>query len=219
MTMYQRIVDALKDRVSDEYLAVDLSLKDMCIEIWADSVLGDWEASLFDQCSDKDCRDFLLAFLHGRSNINKIGFSTSFELAKLLSIKGDLIRKEAETILLDKKILKAPPVQRYLDWAYLGSSARYEPLCIRLLDVCQEDFRDGVFLACYRLNTPRIYRSLVEHFSEWIEIDGWGTATGELGALKHFLGKWDVTPGFCEHGILRDKLKALRGIEGVGVGF
>ena len=71
---------------------------------------------------------------------------------------------------------------------------------MKCLDLCEEDFRDGLFLACYRLNTPDIYSSLVRHFSEWIEKDpDWGKGTGEQLALERFLQKWDQTPGYTKH--------------------
>jgi hypothetical protein len=198
--MYQRIAQALAGRISQKDLMVDDSWGDMCIEIGMDVK---WNECLFDHCGDLDCRDFMLSFLHGE--LNKVGFSTAFELAKLLAMKGVLIKEEAEAFLLDVSILDSPPLSLSLFWAYLGSSKEYESICIRLLDGYREDFRDGVFLACYYLNTPCIYRSLIEHFSKWIAKPEWGNGTGEMGALEEFLAKWDQTHGFNEHRELHAK--------------
>jgi len=210
MTIYQRITDVLVERVGAENVDIDPSgdypFEDGCVEPQVD--VG-WDECLFDRCGDKDCRDFLLAFLNKEANF---GFNTSFELAKLLSIKGALVRKEAEAILLNKKILKSPTREMFLEWSYLGSSMRYEPICHKIFDsfqdVCCDDLWDGIFLASYRLNTPRIYQSLVKYFLERIEINGWGENTGGLKAVGQLLNKWDATPSFCEHRTLREKWNA-----------
>ena len=53
---------------------------------------------------------------------------------------------------------------RQLLYAYLGSSMQYENKIIELLDVIPEDFRDGLFMACYRLNTFAICCKFLHRF-------------------------------------------------------
>ena len=68
------------------------------------------------------------------------------------------------------------------------------------MNLCEEDFRDGLFLASYRLNTFDIYTSLVKHFAEWIKKDpDWGNGTGECLALERFIKKWNLNPIYRLH--------------------
>ena len=210
MTICQRIANVLVRRVGAENVDVDQSCAPPFTSGYVEpSIDVGWDECLFDRCGDNDCRDFLLAFLNKEANY---GFNTSFELAKLLSIKGSLVKEEAEAVLLNKEILEDPFAGRVLEWSYLGSSMRYEPICLKIFDsfqdVCCDDLWDGIFLASYRLNTPRIYQSLVKYFLERIEINGWGENTGGLVAVRQLLYKWDATPGFSEHRTLREKLNA-----------
>ncbi len=60
----------------------------------------------------------------------------------------------------------------------------------RLLDQVPEDGRDGLFLACYRLQSEKLDRKLIEKFTKWGE-EGWCLgATDELYALEQFIAKW-----------------------------
>lgn len=73
-------------------------------------------------------------------------------------------------------------------------------MCAKLRTLPEEDFRDGLFLACYRLNTFNIYKNLVKYFSEWIGKDSdWGYGTGERWALEKFIKKWNSNPKYNLH--------------------
>src|SRR5881394_821246 len=109
-------------------------------------------------------------------------------LSKLLSQKGRLV---SETI---------DPLLRSLDWSswssyqlflsYLAVRDDGAELASRLLDQVPEDARDGLFLACYRLQSTALDRKLIDKFLEW-GAEGWSPeSTGELYALEQFIAKW-----------------------------
>ena len=64
-------------------------------------------------------------------------------------------------------------------------------ICAQMLDRVPEDFRDGLFTACYFAETPALRSRLLEKFAEWTADPTWsGGATGEWEWLGAFLKKW-----------------------------
>jgi hypothetical protein len=79
----------------------------------------------------------------------------------------------------------------FLIWLALARMPDGENLAIKMLDIVTDDFRDGLFLACYRIRTPRIFNKLERCFLEWIAADvTWGQGTGEIYCLKKFIDLW-----------------------------
>ena len=152
---------------------------------------------LFDGCSMEETRHLLDVFC-STSYPEVFSWQVCSELSKLLAKDGKLIERIAEEFIFSDQANHFRDTALHL--AYFATDIKWEAWCLKCLDLCEEDFRDGLFLACYRLNTPDIYSSLVRHFSKWIEKDpDWGKCTGEGLALERFLQKWDQTPGYTMH--------------------
>ena len=157
---------------------------------------------LFDGCSTEEIRHLLEAFC-SVSYYEIFSWQVCCELGKLLAKDGKLIERIAEGFIFSDQVNHFRETALHL--SYFATDLKWEAWCLKCLDLCEEDFRDGLFLACYRLNTPDIYSSLVRHFSEWIEKNpNWGKGTGEQLALERFLQKWDQTPGYTKHAPLHD---------------
>jgi len=152
---------------------------------------------LFDGCSIEETRHLLEVFC-STSYPEVFSWQVCCELGKLLAKYGKLIEGKAEDFIFSDQANHFRETALHL--SYFATDQKWEAWCLKCLDLCEEDFRDGLFLACYRLNTPDIYSSLVRHFSKWIEKDpDWGKGTGEGLALERFLQKWDQTPGCTMH--------------------
>ena len=157
---------------------------------------------LFDGCSMEETRHLLEVFC-STSYPEVFSWQVCSELSKLLAKDGKLIERIAEEFIFSDQANHFRDTALHL--AYFATDIKWEAWCLKCLDLCEEDFRDGLFLACYRLNTPDIYSSLVRHFSKWIEKDpDWGKGTGERLALERFLQKWDQTPGYTMHAHLHE---------------
>jgi hypothetical protein len=61
---------------------------------------------------------------------------------------------------------------------------------MQLLDVVGDDFRDGLFIACLRINSEELDRKLIRKFPEWEEEGAALHDTGNIYALQQFLTKW-----------------------------
>ena len=152
---------------------------------------------LFGDCTENEMVKLLLAFC---SPLYSYLFSWQVccELSKLLAKKGKLISRIAENFIFPDKTNHFRKVSLHL--SYLATDTKWEKYCLSCIDLCEEDLRDGLFLACYRLNTFDIYTSLVKYFSEWIKKDpDWGNGTGEYLALERFIKKWNLNPTYRLH--------------------
>ncbi len=75
--------------------------------------------------------------------------------------------------------------------SYLGSVKGADAQIRRLLDIVPEDGRDGLFVACWKSQSARVQKKLLEKFERWIEDDpDFGSGTGEAAWLGAFLAKW-----------------------------
>ena len=142
---------------------------------------------LFEKCSDEE---FILLFT-ALIGMKPLHWDIAFEIAEYLPEKGSLIQ---DILWLDDCI--ADPLRGFnqLLLAYLGCNQKYETEVIKLLDIIPEDARDGLFLACFHLNTPLIFRKLIEKFTQWINADPYyGIGSGEGKFLKKFIVLWHKT--------------------------
>ncbi len=130
-------------------------------------------------------------------------WNLNLEFAKLLALKGNLLNRELFAVLENHADVRWS--EYFLHQAFYGSSKQYEEKVLSLLDEAPEDGRDGIFIACYRLNTTRIHQKLVKCFRRWMQDADWGVGTGEYQALLRFMTLWDETPGFASHKTLRVK--------------
>ena len=147
---------------------------------------------VFDGCTDEQAKLFLDAFLDSSISMD---WATSVQLCKLLSKRGRLVRNKIETILKTHQFVSCS--QHVLFLSYLALAEDGATQALRFLDVAPEDGRDGLFLACYLLNTPELDRKLQEKFLQW-EAEGWSpTCTGELQWLQQFICRWLGTYSFA----------------------
>ena len=152
---------------------------------------------LFDGCTENEVVELLKAFCSPLYT-DLFSWQVCCELSKLLAKKGKLISQRAESFIFPDRTNHFRKVPLHL--SYLATDIKWEECCLSCLDLCEEDFRDGLFLACYRLNTFDIYASLVKHFSEWIKkYTDWGNGTGECLALEKFIKKWNLNPTYRLH--------------------
>jgi len=140
---------------------------------------------IFDDSSDAQVKTFLDAFLtHGLS----VSWSVSEQLCKLLSARGRLVGETMDRLLTTLEWSSCSQDQLFL--SYLAVREDGAALGIRLLDQVPEDARDGLFLACHRLQSEALDRKLIGKFVEW-GAGRWSPgSTGELYALQQFIVKW-----------------------------
>ena len=152
---------------------------------------------IFDDCSKDEIIKLLLSFCSSSYYV-RFSWQVCCELSKLLSKHGKLIAEEAENFIFADKVNHFRNVALHL--SYLSTDVKWEEFCVACIDICEEDYRDGLFLACYRLNTFSIYKSLVEHFEGWMKKNpDWGKGTGEYGAFEKFIQKWNLEPAYTLH--------------------
>lgn len=154
---------------------------------------------VFDSLPDEDAAELMTAFCDGLF----LGWGVSRELSKLLAKRGNLIDKRGAALVMSRQ-------ERddlfCLQLAFLGSNVKWEPLCIRYLDSLAEGQREGLFLACYRLNTTFIYWALVDKFTAWAMEDPNWRFRSEVDMLARFLELWERMPGYWLHKSLFDLL-------------
>ena len=141
--------------------------------------------SIFTECSDDELRLLFNAVIYRKP----LDFDIIREICKMLPEKGYLVQDKLEKIIFESEFDYS---NHQMLFAYLGSDKKYEAKTIELLDTVPADFRDGLFIACDRLNTPAITRKLFEKFTREItENNCYGAGTGEDAVLKQFIKKWE----------------------------
>ena len=142
---------------------------------------------LDDKCIFSDCSDSeLIQLFNAVITHYPLDWDISCEVCKMLPRKGYLVKEKLEKIIFN-------PTFDYCDQlllAYLGGALQYEDYIIDFLDKIPEDFRDGIFLACYKLNTSTISCKLVKKFTQWITDPDFGNGTGEEYYLDKFVELW-----------------------------
>ena len=138
------------------------------------------------KATEKETKILLDDFVCNRT---RIGFGLSCQLARLLSEKGWLVAKKMDRIL-EKTDWRRYGIPQLL-LSYLAVKPDGAELAKKLLDVVPEDWRDGLFLACWKIKDKRLHAKLLRKFEEWFTKDeAWGGGTGEDGWLRRFISKW-----------------------------
>jgi hypothetical protein len=140
---------------------------------------------IFDDCSDAQSKLFLESFL---TNGLSVSWSVSEQLSKLLSKRGLLVSETMDPLLARLDWRCCSHQQLFL--SYLAVRDDGAVLAVRLLDEVREDFRDGLFLACFKLKSAELDRKLMKKFIEWAKGRWSPGETGELYALEQFITKW-----------------------------
>lgn len=143
------------------------------------------ENCLYDSCDNPTAKWLLQDFIASNSIV---GFSVNCELAKLLSKRGRLVQKEMDSIIKTRNWENFSSNPLLL--SYLAVMTDGVLRAKTLLDVVHEDSRDGIFIACLRMESRSLDFKLMDKFREWGLDSSWGSGTGELGALHAFIKKW-----------------------------
>ena len=118
-------------------------------------------------------------------------FDLSLQLSRLLAENGRLVSQTMEKMFAKSGWPLGGEIGNYLLLSYLATMDDGANWAISLLDVVPEDARDGLFMACWKMDGLDVQEKLREKFSEWIAADpDWGLGTGEGGWLSCFLAKW-----------------------------
>jgi len=143
---------------------------------------------IFDGIGKAEEKDLLEFFVSEDPSKAHVDWACSCELSKLFVKEGHLIAPLAEAAV-NRAIDNWFGTQQ-LWLSYLGRMREGETLAIKMLEVVEENFRDGLFLGCFHLNTKPIFEKLENCFLQWTQEEGWGTATGEIRALRYFIDRW-----------------------------
>jgi hypothetical protein len=183
----------LRKRQDIESIApADPSSDQGCLGCWGGPDYFDDEC-IYDPCDDATARWLLEDFLYGRSQVDG---HISGELSKLLSKRPYAIADMMAHLIdrLDHRPSDSIYSYHNLAWSYFANRADGETRALQLLDLVPEDCRDGLFLACYKLNTPAIYEKMKRKVREWYaDYKFWGSGTGERGRVAQMVKKWDKT--------------------------
>ena len=141
---------------------------------------------IFGDLDDEDAKFLLESFIDFRSLYH---FDLALQLACLLAERGTLVRARMGRIIA--KTDWSSYGSNGLLLSYLGSVKGADAQIRRLLDIVPEDGRDGLFVACWKSQSVRVQKKLLEKFESWIDADSdFGSGTGEAAWLGAFLAKW-----------------------------
>ena len=118
---------------------------------------------IFKECSEEELTLLFSALIENKA----LNWDIALEIAKLLPEKGYLIE---DKFSIDDWAANPFYGFNQLLLAALGSDQKYESEIIKLLDAVPVDARDGLFMACEALNTPAVFRKLMEKFTQWINL-------------------------------------------------
>lgn len=137
------------------------------------------------EATDDEARFILNDFV---GNKTYCGWSLNCQMARLLSERGLLIAKKMNKII--EKTDWSRGVNTLL-LSYLAVKSDGAEWAKKLLDIVPNDARDGLFLACWKINDRKLQSKLLRKFEKWLTTDAtWGGGDRENVWLKHFLGKW-----------------------------
>ena len=157
---------------------------------------------IFDECKD-DVKTAMLEFYFSTQGLSvSFNWDVNVEFAKLAAKHGKLVEQRAEEFF--PKNFTDEWGTYFLHMAYFGSSSKYERELARLIEVSPEDGRDGLFVGSWFSQSELVQQTLMKEFCKWIESPSFGDGTGEMQALRSFIGKWERTiTGFAksEHGV------------------
>ena len=134
--------------------------------------------------TDDEARIILRDFI---GNKTLCGWSLNCQMARLLSEKGQLVAKRMDKLI---EMNDWSNGKHTLLLAYLAVKPDGAAWANKLLDSVSF-FRDGLFLACWKIRDKRLQAKLLRKFEEWFtEDEAWGSGTGEDGWLGRFISKW-----------------------------
>ena len=157
---------------------------------------------IFDTCTE-DIKAALLEFYFSPQGLSvSFNWDVNVEFAKLAAKHGGLVEQRAEGFF--PKNFTDEWGTYFLHMAYFGSSDKYEQELARLIEISPEDGRDGLFVGSWFSQSELVQQILMKEFCKWIDDFSFGGGTGEMQALRSFIGKWERTiTGFTksEHGV------------------
>lgn len=148
---------------------------------------------VFDVLSDEQSARLLKFYLSERGLDALFNWEINVELAKLSAKRGFLVRGEAEQCLY-VGFEKEHWIDNVLRVAYFGSDIRYEK---RLVDLIEKrtgdcgDGYDGLFIACWFMNSPRVDTALAERFVDWLQNDTLDRGGCSLTDVFRLIDKWE----------------------------
>jgi hypothetical protein len=169
----------------------------------------------FDEVCIYDCVDDVTAcwllndWLDGQV---QVGWECHCELSKLLAKRGHLIRDKVESVV---RQIASGEVSFGSDLclSFLPSMKDGEQLAYGLLDIASADRRDGLFRACYTLNTDLIYEAFKSSVRRWAAADVcWRNGTGEAWLVNRMVDKWDQTFPDGNHADIRQLCQRVLGL-------
>ena len=152
---------------------------------------------IFDECTD-DIKTALLEFYFSPQGLEvSFNWDVNVEFSKLAAKNGSLVELRAERFF--PKNFADEWGTYFLHMAYFGSSDKYERELARLIEISLEDGRDGLFVGSWFSQSDLVQRTLMRAFCKWADDSSFGGGTGEMQALRSFIGKWKRTiPGFTK---------------------
>ena len=167
---------------------------------------SDRDDCIYDPADDATGRQLLNDWLDGAPNVC---WNTHCELSKLLARRGHLVRERVEPIIRELTALApgeggfSPWREHQLSLSFLAKMADGEALAVHLLGGVPEDFRDGLLLACYTLNTRPIYEAVKASVRRWAA-ELWCGGTGEKWLIHRMVERWDRTFPGEDHADIRE---------------
>jgi hypothetical protein len=161
---------------------------------------------IYDAVDDRTALWLLNDWIDDATNL---GFDVHCELSKLLSKRGRLVHDRVEPIIRRLAALKegeggfTPWSQYQLLLSYLCQMPDGEALAIHFLYHVPEDFRDGLLLACYKMNTPAIYEAVKAAVRRWYAGFWCAGSTGESSLIHQMVQQWDQTFPGSDHEDIR----------------
>ena len=147
---------------------------------------------IFDDCSIKAKRILISYFLSEDFLSRDFNWELNVEMAKLSAKYGSLVQEHISRFVQQKFNIWE---SYFLQFACLGSDQRNESCLISLLDNSPEDFRDGLFIASWFMESRKVDEFLAHKFKVWQDNHELDYGTGEFQAMKMFCDKWDSLYG------------------------
>lgn len=148
---------------------------------------------IFDACS-QDIKREILRFYFSQPNCgDQFGWNVNVEFAKLAAKNGSLVRDEAERCLYEG-FEDEHWIDNVLRVAYLGSDICYEKRLVKLIEKRAGDLGygyDGLFMACWFMNSSRADAVLAEQLTCWLEQDTLDRAGCSLTDVFRLACKWE----------------------------
>ena len=148
---------------------------------------------LFDNASEQEKVLLLRHLFSAGETRTNWGGGVNVEFAKMAAKCGHLVRDEAEQCLY-VGFEKEHWIDNVLRVAYFGSDISYEQ---RLVDLIEKrsgdcgDGYDGLFIACWFLNSPKVDAALAERFTDWLTNDTLDRGGCSLTDVFRLIDKWE----------------------------